>query len=343
MSTASKSPTPLSLYCNVKRKKSPNELWEEGKDIFLKVAKSSIVRKKKRNNQWISKETLTEVDDRRKLRAKGIKNDVGRAKYRFQNATVQRLIRKDKDKFINDQYQYIEENSGTNSLKDLFQGVRSLTSNFRPSIDTVKDENGTTLCENEEVKERWRQYCCNLYKKNGNILEQSPPNFVDSTMEPPPLLSEVEKAISELKNNKSPRLDEVAAELVKNGREQITTYFHKLCTAILTKKTWPDDWVKSIFVLIPIKGDLQQCSNNRTIALISHCSKILLKIIAGRIKVKMHEEINEAQTGFRPRTGTRNQILNLKMIIELKRTENMVRTSFYALLTIVKLLTWFRI
>ena len=68
-----------------------------------------------------------------------------------------------------------------------------------------------------------------------------------------PLLSEVEKAISELKNNKSPGLDEVAAELVKNGGEQITAYFHKLCTAIWTKKKWPDDWVKSIFVPIPKK------------------------------------------------------------------------------------------
>ena len=88
------------------------------------------------------------------------------------------------------------------------------------------------------------------------------------------------------------------------------TFFHKLCIAIWMKKEWPVDWVDSIFIPIPKKGDVLQCSNNRTIALISHCSKILLKIISNRMKPKMDEEINEIQTGFRSglEQGTKSSI-----------------------------------
>ena len=118
---------------------------------------------------------------------------------------------------------------------------------------------------------------------------------------------------------KSPGVDEVVAELIKNGGDHVITYFYRLCTLIWNKREWPDDWVKSIFVPIPKKGDIQQCCNDRTISLISHCSKSILKIIAGRMKIKIDEEGDEVQAGFRHGTGTRNEILNLKMIIEKNR------------------------
>ena len=88
---------------------------------------------------------------------------------------------------------------------------------------------------------------------------------------------------------------------------------------IWCEKIWPEDWLKSVFIPIPKSGDTQQCSNNRTIVLISHSSKILLKIIADRMKMKLRTGIAEEQAGFKEGTGTRNQILNLKMITEKNR------------------------
>ena len=122
----------------------------------------------------------------------------------MQNAKVKKLIRKDKEKSINEQCQYIEENSITNSLQDLYQSVRRPTRKFNHRIDTVKDEDGTVLCENDEVKQRWKQYCCSPYKKSKAIIERALLPSCDNTAEPAPLYSEVEKAIGELKNNKSP-------------------------------------------------------------------------------------------------------------------------------------------
>ena len=151
--------------------------WER---ISLLVAKSNIPKKRKKKKQWISSETLKEVEKRRILKTKDISNEVDKDKYRIQNATIQKMTRKDKDKFINEQCQQIEEKFITNSVKDLYAGVKSLTSKFKPSIDTVKDDDGTFLCESEEVKRRWQNYCTKLYQKNCVKDDPQLPPFVDS-------------------------------------------------------------------------------------------------------------------------------------------------------------------
>ena len=80
------------------------------------------------------------------------------------------MMRRDKEKCINEQCKRIEDNSITNSIKDLYQGVKNSTNKFKPTIDTIKDENGKILGEAEEVKERWAHYSTDLYKKNPNIV-----------------------------------------------------------------------------------------------------------------------------------------------------------------------------
>ena len=243
-------------------------------------------------------------------------DSVNVTEYNIQNALVQRMMRRDKEKCINEQCKRIEDNSITNSIKDLYQSVKNLTNKFKPTIDTIKDENGKILGEAEEVKERWAHYSTDLYKKNPNIVVPQHTFVANDNRELPPLYSEVAKAINELKANKSPGFDDITAELVKCGNNNVVNYFLKLCTLIWVKKKWPDDWTKSVFIPIPKKGDTLQCCNNRKIALINHCSKILLKIIASRMQTKLKEEISEEQSGFRSGMGTRDQILNLKMVIE---------------------------
>ena len=76
-------------------------------------------------------------------------------------------------------------------------------------------------------------------------------------------------------------------------------YLPYLCVKIWNSGIWPVDWKRSIFIPLPKKGDLQLRSNYRTVALISHASKILLKILMSRIKLKLEEEVSLAQAGFR--------------------------------------------
>ena len=103
-----------------------------------------------------------------------------------------------------------------NSTKDLYQGVKKQTNKFRPTVDNIKDIDNKVLCEGEEVKNRWKQYCYDLYKKNNNIttIITNTDNYGIWHENPPPLHSEVEKAIQEIKKGKSPSTDEIASELI---------------------------------------------------------------------------------------------------------------------------------
>ena len=88
---------------------------------------------------------------------------------------------------------------------------------------------------------------------------------------------------------------------------------------IWNTQRWPQDWKRSVFIPIPKKGNAKECSNYHTIALISHASKVMLKILQGKLKQCMHYELAEVQVGFRKGRGIRNQIANICWIIEKVR------------------------
>jgi len=97
---------------------------------------------------------------------------------------------------------------------------------------------------------------------------------------------------------------------------------HQLCLEVWETGEWPSDWTKSVFVPLPKKGDLLVCSNYRTISLVSRGSKILLSVIMSRIQNQMNQEISDVQAGFRACRGTRDQIVNLRLITEKAREFN---------------------
>ena len=90
----------------------------------------------------------------------------------------------------------------------------------------------------------------------------------------------------------------------------------KICQQIWKTQQWPQDWKRSVFIPIPKKGNAKECSNYRTIALISHASKVMLKIL----QASLQQDVNcEFQAGFRKGRGTRDQIANIRWIIEKAR------------------------
>ena len=102
-------------------------------------------------------------------------------------------------------------------------------------------------------------------------------------------------------------------------------------------KQWPQDWKRSVFIPIPKKGNVKACSNYRTIALISHPSKVMLKILQARLQQYANRELPDVQAGFRKGRGTRDQIANIRWIME--KQESSRKTSISALLTMPKPLT----
>lgn len=213
-------------------------------------------KKKKTKKPWITEETREAVEKRRNIKAR-CQNPDSIEEYRKQNANVQRLMRSDKNQQINSLCEKIETDSITNSTKDLYQGVKSLTRKFKPTIETVKDKDGVMLSDRSNVKERWKNYCEELFKKNVNInCIFNPTQDTSEQVEPPPLRSEIDKAIRDLKSSKTPGFDDIAAELVKKGGENVLDFFHVLCSKIWKERIWPEDWVTSIFLPIPKKKEI---------------------------------------------------------------------------------------
>ena len=94
---------------------------------------------------------------------------------------------------------------------------------------------------------------------------------------------------------------------------------HSICQQIWKTQQWPQDWKRSVFTPIPKKGNAKECSNYSTIALISHASKLMLKILHARLQQYMNHEILDVQIGFRKGRGTRDQIANIHWIIKKAR------------------------
>ena len=107
--------------------------------------------------------------------------------------------------------------------------------------------------------------------------------------------------------------------------------------ANLENSEWPQDWKRSVFVPIPKKGNAKECSNYHTIALFSHASKVMLKILQARLQQYVNHELPDVQAGFRKGRGTRDQIANIRWITEKAR--EFQKTSTFALLTMPKPLT----
>ena len=91
---------------------------------------------------------------------------------------------------------------------------------------------------------------------------------------------------------------------------------YSICQQIWKTQQWPWDWKRSVFITIPKKGNAKECSNYCTIALISHASKVMLKILQARLQQYENHELPDVQAGFRKGRGTRDQIANIRWIIE---------------------------
>ena len=102
-------------------------------------------------------------------------------------------------------------------------------------------------------------------------------------------------------------------------KDDAVKVLHSIYQQIWKTQQWPQDWKSSVFIPVSKKGNAKECSNYRTIALISHTSKVMLKILQARLQQYVNCELPDVQTGFRKGRGTKNQIANIHWIIKKAR------------------------
>ena len=132
--------------------------------------------------------------------------------------------------------------------------------------------------------------------------------------------------------------DGIQAELFQILKDDDVKVLHSICQQIWKTQQWPQDWKRSVSIPIPKKDNAKECSNYHTIALISHTSKVMLKILQARLQQYVNQELPGIQAGFRKGRGTRDQIANIHWIME-KARQFQKKTSISALLSMPKPLT----
>ena len=138
-------------------------------------------------------------------------------------------------------------------------------------------------------------------------------------LEPDILECEVEWALESITTNKASGDDGIPVELFQILKDDAVKVLHSICQHIWKTQQWPQDWKRSVFIPIRKKGNAKECSNYRTIALISHSSKVMLKILQARLQQYVNRELPDVQAGFRKGRGTRDQIANICWIMKKAR------------------------
>ena len=171
--------------------------------------------------------------------------------------------------------------------------------------------------EAENTEKRWQEYTEELYKK----CLDDPDNHdgVITHLEPDILECEVKWALGSITMNKASGGAGIPAELFQILKDEAVKVLHSIRQHIWKTQQWPQDWKRCIFIPIPKKDNAKEYSNYRTIAIISHASKVMLKILQARLQQYVNHKLSDVQAGFRKGRGTRDQIANIRWIIKKAR------------------------
>ena len=138
-------------------------------------------------------------------------------------------------------------------------------------------------------------------------------------LEPDILEYKVKWALGSITMNKVSRGDGIPAEFFQILKDDTVKALQSIWQQIWKTQQWPQDWKRSVFIPIPKKGNAKECSNDHTIALISHTSKVMLKVLQARLQQYVNCELPDVQAGSRKGRETRDQIANIHWIIEKPR------------------------
>ena len=283
------------------------EEWRTIKETLVETAAEVIPTNKNRAKQkWMTEEILLLMDKRRK-------NKKNQTEYNRINSIIKQKCIEEKEKWLNKQCDEIKAIFNTDS-KGVHQRVKELCIyKTKPATGCLKSKYGNIITDKEKILERWEEYIVELY---GDENRDDEFVFYNNQEGPPLLKDEVRQALKKMKNGKAPGPDKICIEMITSleefGLDLITSFLNR----IYTTGQIPDDLKKSIFIALPKKPGAIDCVLHRTISLTSHLTKLLLRIVMGRVRNKAKREISEEQCGFVQGKGTANGIFLLRNLME---------------------------
>ena len=173
----------------------------------------------------------------------------------------------------------------------------------------IKDRNGMDLTEAEDINKKGQEYTEELYKKDLNVPDNH--NGVITHLEPDILECQVTWALGSITKNKASGGDGIPVELFQILKNDAVKVLYFNMPANLENSAVATGLERSVFIPTPKKGNDKECSDYHTVELISHTSKVMLKILQARLQQYMNCELPDVQAGFRKGRGTKDQIANI--------------------------------
>ncbi|XP_017304472.1 uncharacterized protein LOC108254040, partial [Diaphorina citri] len=233
----------------------------------------------------MTQEILEKMEERKKFKH-GQTEDTKR-KYKQLKTEIRKLCRQKKEEFINRECEGAEHLERIDSAK-FHKKIKDLTWTMKKVTHSLNDKNGVEIFDPKQILNRWKEYCQDLYADDrpntivDNIVENEIPHFTTD---------DIKNAISKLNNKKSPGSDSIPAEFLKLLDIDGITLITDIINSIYQTGQIPVDFLESVFITIPKINKAKNCSDFRTISLISHASKILLILLKSRINHAIEQNL----------------------------------------------------
>ncbi|VVC40988.1 Hypothetical protein CINCED_3A024301 [Cinara cedri] len=226
--------------------------------------------------------------ERRKY--KNLNSTEGQKIYRALRNLIIRKSKEAKEKYLKENCSDIETFMKTGRREEAYKMVKKFFGQYKLRVGGIEYNNGKMLWEQKDIAKRWKEYLKILYE--GGTLKEIESNEEEYKKDPV-MREEFDKALKNLKNKKAAGIDGIQADLWKEAGEKVKNRLFEIIRDIYATGEMPEDYIKSIIILIPKKAAAKKCEEFRTISLLSHASKILIKITFQRIESKIEQSLTE--------------------------------------------------
>lgn len=283
--------------------------WQFFRNSIIEPSSRELTTTKYKKEEWMTDEILELMEERRRHK------NVNKTQYQQLHNQIRRKIRKAKETFFTEKCEEIEDLQNKYDNFNLHKKVKELAGLAKRKTSSILlDKEGNAIIETEQKLRRWKEYIEELFhdQRQENVYAAS-----QSRDEGPEITkSEVMTAVKCMKNNKAAGPDGIPGELLKLINEKNMDVLTQLLNTIYTTGIIPREMLTSTFICLPKKVNAKECSDYRTISLMSHTLKTLLKIIHNRIRAKLEMDISDSQFGFRNGMGTREALFSFNVLIQ---------------------------
>ena len=281
--------------------------WSRIQTALTETA-SKVIPEVKRNarKKWMTDDILSDMDERKEWK------DKNEAKYNEVNKRIKRKCIQAKEDWFNKECEEIQKLEKKDS-RGMHEKVRSLAGKKKTaSGSTIRKKDGSLAMETDEILSRWEEYIKELFEDNRG----DKPDLKRNIEGPEITKDEIRAAMKKMKNRKSPGPDEVMIEMLNATEEFGVEKITALANKIYNSGYIPEEMRKSVFITLPKKPGTVECSEHRTISLMSQVTKIILRVLLNRARNKIKDVVSEVQYGFGAGKGTRNAIFITRMLSE---------------------------